>query len=115
MSYRSYDYFTRKQCNLLYKVFKRGQLTPPKDCRGKVKHPGFVYNFENRSRYCGFYVSTEEDLFNCQLAALRETIRYICEGDLEKAQKVLNAEDEVFLYNYLPHGVEPKKMWKVVC
>ena len=109
MRYLSYDYFTRKQCNLLYKVFKRGQLIPPKDCRGKVKHPGFVYRYEGCSRYCGFYLSKEEELFNCQLAALREVIRHYCEGDFIGAQAILDCEDSSFLWNYLPEGAEPKK------
>lgn len=74
MAYGSYDYFTRKQCNVLYKAFKRGELIPPKDCRGKVKRAGFVYRYENQRRYCGFYLSKEQDLTNCQLAALREAV-----------------------------------------
>ena len=114
MSYRSYDYFTRKQCNLLYKAFKRGQLVPPKDCRGKIKHPGFVYRYEGCSRYCGFYLSEEENLFNCQLAALREVIRLVCENKIDAAQAILNCEDSNFLWNYLPQGFNPKKMWKVI-
>lgn len=114
MAYRSYDYFTRKQCNLLYKTFMRGQLVPPKDCRGKVKRPGFVYRYENCSRYLGMYISPEQELFNCQMGVLREVISCICKGDLERAQALLNCEDEWMLFNYLPEGVEPKKFWKSV-
>lgn len=114
MGYLSYDYFTRKQCNLLYKVFKSGQLEPPKDCRGKVKHPGFVYRYENCSRYCGFYLSKEEELLNCQLEALREVISCVCENNFERAQSILNCEDEFIRFNYLPQGVEPRKFWRSV-
>lgn len=114
MAYGSYDYFTRKQCNLLFKAFKRGELVPPKDCRGKVKREGFVYRFEGQSRYCGFYLDKDQELVNCQLAALREAISKLCGGDREGAQRILDGEDECFNWNYLPQGVEPKKMWRAV-
>lgn len=114
MAYGSYDYFTRKQCNLLFKAFKRGQLTPPKDCRGKVKRAGFVYRFEGQTRYCGWHLTPEQNLINCQLAALRETIGRLCSGDVEGAQKVLDGEDEGFNWGHLPNGVEPRKMWRAV-
>lgn len=114
MAYGSYDYFTRKQCNVLYKAFMRGELVPPRDCRGKVKRPGFVYRYENQSRYCGFHLGIDEQLANCQLAALREAVSRLCKGDREGAQRILDAEDEGFNWGYLPQGVEPRKMWKAV-
>ena len=114
MSYGSYDYVTRKQCNVIFKAFKRGQLTPPKDCRGKVKREGFVYRYEGVSRRCGFYLDKDEDLLNCQLEAVREVCSAICNGELDKAQAILDGEDETFNWNYLPPDVEPSKMWRVV-
>lgn len=114
MAYGSYDYFTRKQCNLLFKAFKRGELVPPRDCRGKVKREGFVYRFEGQSRYCGFHLTADEMLVNCQLAALREAIGKLLNGDKEGAQAVLDGRDEKFNWAWLPQGVEPKKMWRAV-
>ena len=114
MACRSYDYFTRKQCNVLFKAFKRGQLVPPKDCRGKVKRAGFVYRYENQYRYCGFYLTKDEELVNSQLAVLREAVSRLCSGDAAGAQKVLDVEDEGFNYDYLPSWCEPKKFWKQV-
>ncbi len=114
MSYGSYKYFTRKQCNLLYKCFKRGQLTPPKDCRGKIKSPGFVYRYENQSMFCGFHLSIEEKLINSQIGILEEVISCICANDFDRAQAILNCEDEAALHDWLPEGVDPKKFWKVV-
>ena len=73
--------------------WRSGELTPPKDCRGKVKRPGFVYRYENQHRYCGFHVTKEEDLINCQLAALREAVSRLCSGDAEGAQRVLDGAD----------------------
>lgn len=114
MAHMSYDYFTRKQCNLLFKAFKRGELVPPKDCRGKVKRDGFVYRFENQSRYCGLRLGADELLINCQLAALREAVSKLCSGDAEGAQRILDGKDEGFNWNYLPEGVKPSKMWRAV-
>ncbi len=114
MSYMSYDYFTRKQCNLLYKLFKQGKLVPPKDGRGKVKHPGFVYRYEGCSRYCGFNVSINEQLFNCQIAALREVISCVFKDEFEEAQSILAGTNNLFNYNWLPDSIPAKKMWKQV-
>lgn len=114
MAYGSYDYFTRKQCNVLFKAFKRGEITPPRDCRGKVKRYGFVYRFEGQSRYCGFYLDNDQKLVNCQLAALREAVSRICSGDFEGAQSVLDGADDDFNFNHLPKGVKPQKMWRSV-
>ena len=114
MSHMSYDYFTRKQCNVLFKAFKRGELTPPRDCRGKVKREGFVYRYENQSRYCGLHVTPDEELVNCQLAALREAVSRLCKGDREGAQRVLDGKDEGFNWQNLPNGVVPEKMWRAV-
>lgn len=114
MTYGSYYYFTRKQCNVVFKAFKRGQLVPPKDCRGKVKKPGFVYRYENQHRYCGFYLTKDEELANCQLAAVREVCSLVCNGEYDKAQRILNGEDESFNWNHLPQGVEPSKMWRTI-
>lgn len=114
MAYGSYDYFTRKQCNVLFKAFKRGELIPPRDCKGRVKREGFVYRFEGQSRYCGFYLDSDQELVNCQLAALREAVSRICHGDLEGAQKVLDGADDDFNSHHLPESVKPQKMWRSV-
>lgn len=114
MSYLSYDYFTRKQCNAIYSAFKSGKLTPPKDCRGKVKKPSFIYRYENASRFMGMSLTKDERLFNCQLAALGEVIRLIFTDEFAKAQSILDCSEPNFIWKLLPEGVEPKKMWKVV-
>lgn len=113
MAYGSYDYFTRKQCNVLFKAFKNGELVPPKDCRGKVKREGFVYRYEGQRRYCG-KLDADQQLVNCQLAALRKAISKLCDGDKDGAQAVLDGKDEGFNWAWLPNGVEPSKMWRAV-
>ena len=115
MAYTNYSYFTRKQCNVLYGAFKRGELVPPKDCLGKVKKPSFVYRYEHQHYLHGMRLSKDEILVNSQLAALEETIKRFRNGDVEGAQRVLNVEDEEFVWGWLPEGVEPQKFWRSVC
>ena len=112
MSYSSYKYFTRKQCNVIYKAFKNGQLTPPKDCRGKVKREGFVYNYEGASFRHGFNLSKENKLFNGQILTLETVVGLICKGEYEEAQLVLDGK--LYFRDHFPEWVEPEKMWKVV-
>lgn len=119
-----YAYITRGQCNAIYKAFKQGQLTPPKDCRGKVKRPGFVYRYEGETtgHYPHMVANTarrvEENnrafLLNCQVAAIKTVAACIFEGRLEEAQMVLDGQHEGFNWDWLPSGVEPAKMWRVV-
>lgn len=113
MSYGSWNTFTRKQCNVLYKAFKRGELTPPKDCRGKVKKPGFVYNYEDAHWRHGMYLTREEDLFNGQLGILQLVVGLVIAGDYEQAQSWLDGTHDD-IYSWMPEWVEPSKMWKVV-
>lgn len=115
MSYYSgYSYFTRKQCNIIYRAFKEGKLTPPNDARGKQKRMGFVYDYEGEHTRHGFYMSEEDELFNCQYVALSTVVGLIVSKDYEKAQALLDGEDEAFNRNYMPSGMSPKKMWKRV-
>ena len=114
MSYMSYSCITRKQCNVIYRAFKLGQLVPPKDCRGKVKSPGFIYRYECRSYYEGFRLHDDEKLLNAQLNAISEIVGLIISGKFEEAQKLFNCEDELFNSKYIPEGVSPKKFWKAV-
>lgn len=112
--YTGYSYFTRKQCNIIYRAFKEGKLTPPKDARGKQKRPGFVYDFEGKGLRYGMFLELDDVLFNCQYAALDKVVGLIISKDYEKAQAILDGKDESFNDNYLPVSVETKKMWKRV-
>ena len=116
MSYTSYTYSTRNQCNELFKAFKNGELTPPKDCRGKVKRPGFVYDYEGRGLWRGMYLDKEQHLFNGQLLTLMDCVGLVIDGKLEEAQAMLNGEvrDSYDDIKHFPDWVEREKMWKVV-
>jgi hypothetical protein len=116
MAYTTYNHFTRKQCNVLFKAFKSGDLTPPKDCRGKVKRPGFVYGYEGRGIWHGMYLDKDEHLFNGQLLTLMDCVGLVIEGNLEKAQAMLDGEvgDSSDKIRHFPDWVEKKKMWKAV-
>lgn len=116
MSYTTYTYFTRKQCNVLFKAFKRGQLTPPRDCRGKVKRPGFVYDYEGCCFRRGMNHDKDRELFNGQLLTLMECVGLVIDGKLEEAQAMLNGEvsDSYDDIRHFPSWVEREKMWKVV-
>ena len=113
MAYTTYSYFTRKQCNVLFKAFKRGDLTPPKDCRGKVKRPGFVYDYEGCGIYRGWYLDMDQRQFNGQLMTLMHIVGLVIDGELEKAQAFLDGTTKD-MYWFFPDEIEPKKMWKVV-
>lgn len=112
--YTGYSYFTRKQCNIIYRAFKEGKLTPPNDARGKQKRMGFVYDYEGERIRHGFYMSDDDMLFNCQYAALSAVVGLIISKDYGEAQAILNGEDADFNLNWLPSGMSPKKMWKRV-
>lgn len=114
MSYGGYSYFTRKQCNVIFKAFKRGVLKPPRDCRGRVKREGFVYGFEGRGFRHGFHLDRDEELLNTQIAALNKVCSLVCEGEHAKAQAILDGVDEQFNHDWLPVGVAPEKMWRSV-
>ena len=115
MSYYSgYSYFTRKQCNIIYRAFKEGKLTSPKDARGKQKRPGFVYDFEGEGFRHSMFLELDDALFNCQYVALSAVVGLIISKDYEKAQAILNGEDADFNLSWLPSGMSPKKMWKRV-
>lgn len=112
--FASYDYITRKQCNVIYKAFKQGKLTPPKDGRGRVKRPGFVYDYEYARFRCGFYPSDDDQIYNFQVAAIREIVGLIIKGDYAKAQDVLDVRDEDFNRGWMPSSTDKRKMWKLV-
>lgn len=117
MAYTTYTYFTRKQCNVLFKAFKRGELTPPRDCRGKVKREGFVYRYEGCGYIRGMYRSADELLFNGQLLTLIDCVGLVIDGKLDEAQALLDGEviDSHGDIRHFPEGTDPRKMWKVVC
>ena len=112
MSYMGDGYFTRKQCNILYKAFKNNELTPPKDYRGKVKSPGFVYSYEGRHYYCGMRLTADEMLSNFQLSALNAVIKRYLNGDIEEAQAIFDLHMPAFLIDKIPEGVSLNKLWK---
>lgn len=112
--YTGYRYFTRKQCNIIYRAFKEGKLVPPNDARGKQKRMGFVYDFEGERFRHGFYMREEDVLFNCQYMALSTVVGLVISKDYEKAQAILDGTDANFNLHYLPAGMSPKKMWKRV-
>lgn len=114
MSYLSDSYFTRKQCNILYKAFKNNELIPPKDCRGKVKSPGFVYSYEGRHCYCGMQLTKDEMLSNFQLSALAAVIRRYLDGNIEQAQAIFDLHMPAFLMDKIPEGVALNQLWKSV-
>lgn len=115
MSYYSdYSYFTRKQCNIIYRAFKEGKIAPPKDARGKQKRMGFVYDFEGEGFRYGMFLDEDNCLFNCQYMALYTVVGLIISKDYEKAQAILDGEDADFNKSWLPVSIEPKKMWKRV-
>lgn len=115
MSYYSgYSFFTRKQCNIIYRSFKEGSIIPPCDARGKMKRCGFVYDYEGCATRHGMFLSVDDMLFNCQYMALSTVVGLIISKEYDKAQSILDGKDEDFNLCWLPEGVEPKKMWKRV-
>lgn len=111
--YSGYQTFTHKQCGIIYRWFMGGQLVPPKDGSGRAKRPGFVYDYEGAAFRHGS-LDGDDELHNCQLAALGVVIRNGLAGRYAEAQAVLDGADEAFNHDWLPTGVEPQKMWKHV-
>lgn len=110
---------TRKQVNVIFKAFRNGQLVPPKGANGQRLTDGFVYRFEEVAWRYGatnnYHLSDESVLLNAQLAAIEEVVGCIVRGELEQAQRILDAKDECFLLAWLPDDFDPRKFWKRVC
>ena len=112
MSYRGYQTITRKQCNVLYGAVKRGELNPPRDCRGKEKKPSFVYRFQDAAPYEGMFLKDEEVLYNVQWQAINSCVDRFLSGNVEGAQMLLDAEDADFIAARLPKCFDARKFWK---